>query len=69
MEPISGRSSELGIGILKMNPGWFRLCASLITGLNAIKKMIGDMVSPWKTPRVMGKDGLDHSLVETYACR
>ena len=36
-------------------------------GLNAIRKMSGERVSPWKTPFRIGNDGDDQFFVETYA--
>ena len=49
VEEQDGRSSESGIGIVKVNPGHCSDWASFKRGLKAWK-MIGDMVSPRKTP-------------------
>ena len=34
--------------------------ATLMMGLNVRRKIIGDRVSPWKIPWVMGNDGIFH---------
>ena len=46
VELTAGRSSASGIGILNVNRGHFRFCANLIMGVNDIRKIIGDIVSP-----------------------
>ena len=59
VHPISGRPCEFRIGSLNVNPGELRLWTSLRIGLNTIKKIMGDIVSPWKTPRVIGNGEVD----------
>ena len=53
--PQCGRSWLLGIGILKEKPGPSIFFYHLITGVRAIRKMMGDIVSTWETPLVIGK--------------
>ena len=42
-------------------------CASWMMGLKVIKNIRGDSVSPWKTPLLIGKLGVDQFFLTTRA--
>ena len=49
----------LGSNSLSRKPQVESDCASWMMGLKAIKNISGDSVSPWKTPLLIGKLGVD----------
>ena len=57
----------LGSNSLSQKPQVESDCASWMMGLKAIKNISGDSVSPWKTPLLIGKLGVDQFFVTTHA--
>ena len=44
---------------------WFKSAANFSKGLKVIKKMIGDKVLPWNTPRQKGIGGVSQVCLVT----
>ena len=59
--PIGGRPLVLGMGICLKKPAYSHVSARWMMGEKTSRKIPGDSVSPWKSPCMMGKDGVIHS--------